>query len=168
VAAFHSTLEETREANLLLHVIDASQENYRDNIVQVNSVLKEIGAEDVPQIQVFNKVDKMEGQEPRIDRDDKGRVVRAWLSAQTGEGMALLQTALAEHFQANVVRQWLRIPAANGRLRAKLFTLGKVFQECMEENGDLLLDVRLDRRDLAALRKKEGVGDAVKDVNCCG
>jgi GTP-binding protein HflX len=168
VAAFHSTLEETREANLLLHVIDASQENYRDNIGQVNSVLKEIGAEDVPQIQVFNKVDRMEGQQARIDRDDEGRIIRVWLSAQTGEGMALLQTALAEHFQANVVRQWLRIPAANGRLRAKLFTLGKVFQECMEENGDLLLDVRLDRRDLAALRKKEGVGDAVKDVNCCG
>jgi GTP-binding protein HflX len=122
----------------------------------------------VPQIQVFNKVDRLEGQVARIDRDDEGRVLRVWLSAQTGEGLGLLQTALTEHFQTNVVRQWLRIPAANGRLRAKLFALGKVFQECMGDNGDLLLDVRLDRRDLAALQKKEGMGDAVKDVNCCG
>ncbi len=157
VAAFRSTLEETREAGLLLHIIDAANENYRANIEQVNAVLKEIGAEKVPQIEVFNKVDLMPGQGPRVERDEHGRVVRVWLSAASGEGVDLLLAALAEYQRTDVVTECLRIPAGDGRLRARLFALGKVLHERVDESGDLLLEVRLERKDLENLRKTGGL-----------
>jgi len=157
VAAFRSTLEETRQADLLLHVIDASNENYPQQIEQVNAVLKEIGADNVPQIEVFNKVDLLTDHPARLDHNEDGQVRRAWCSAQTGEGMELLQTALDQRFSADQLHEWIRVPAANGRLRARLFDLGKVLKEQVEENGDLLLEVELARRDFEALQKTEGV-----------
>ncbi len=157
VAAFRSTLEETRQADLLLHVIDASNENYPQQIEQVNAVLKEIGADKVPQIEVFNKVDLLTDHPARLDHNEDGQVRRAWCSAQTGEGMGLLQTALDQRFSADQLHEWIRVPAANGRLRARLFDLGKVLREQVEENGDLLLEVELARRDFEALQKTEGV-----------
>ncbi len=157
VAAFRSTLEETRQADLLLHVIDASNENYPQQIEQVNAVLKEIGADKVPQIEVFNKVDLLTDHPARLDHDEDGQVRRAWCSAQTSEGLALLQTALDQLFSADQLHEWIRVPAANGRLRARLFDLGKVLKEQVEENGDLLLEVELARRDFENLQKTEGV-----------
>lgn len=157
VAAFRSTLEETRQADLLLHVIDASNENYLQQIEQVNAVLKEIGADKVPQIEVFNKVDLLTDHPARLDHNEDGQVRRAWCSAQTGEGMELLKTALDQRFSADQLHEWIRVPAANGRLRARLFDLGKVLKEQVEENGDLLLEVELARRDFEALQKTEGV-----------
>jgi len=157
VAAFRSTLEETRQADLLLHVIDANNENYPQQIEQVNAVLKEIGADKVPQIEVFNKVDLLMDHSTRLDRDEEGLVRRAWCSAQTGEGLELLQTALDQRFSADQLHEWIRVPATNGRLRAKLFDLGKVLREQVEENGDLLLEVELARRDFENLQKTEGV-----------
>jgi GTP-binding protein HflX len=165
VAAFRSTLEETREASLLLHVIDASDDNYRANMEQVNAVLKEIGAEDVPQIEVYNKVDLMPEQDIRVERDAEGRVVRVWLSAVSGEGMELLLAALAEQLSRGRVREWLRVPAGNGRLRARLFALGKVLEECVDDSGDLMLHVELERKDLQQLQKTEGLATPAARVH---
>jgi GTP-binding protein HflX len=165
VAAFRSTLEETREASLLLHVIDASDDNYRANMEQVNAVLKEIGAEDVPQIEVYNKVDLMPEQDVRVERDAEGRVVRVWLSAVSGEGMELLLAALAEQLSSGRVREWLRVPAGNGRLRARLFSLGKVLEECVDDSGDLMLHVELERKDLQQLQKTEGLATPAARVH---
>jgi len=157
VAAFRSTLEETREAGLLLHVIDAANENRDANIEQVNAVLKEIGADKVPQIEVFNKIDLLPDQPPRVDRDEHGRVVRVWLSAASGEGIDLLLAALAEYQRTDVVTECLRIPASDGRLRARLFSLGKVLHERLDDSGDLLLEVQMERKDLENLRKSGGL-----------
>ena len=157
VAAFRSTLEETREAGLLLHVIDAANENRDANVEQVNAVLKEIGAHKVPQIEVFNKIDLLPDQAPRVDRNEHGRVVRVWLSAATGEGTELLLAALAEHVRSDVVTERLRIPAGDGRLRARLFALGKVLDERLDDSGDLLLEVQMERRELDNLRKSGGL-----------
>jgi GTP-binding protein HflX len=96
VAAFQSTLEETREASLLLHVVDASSDRREENMEQVNLVLEEIGAEDVPQIQIFNKLDLIEGGMPRVDRDEQGRVRRVWVSAASGAGIDELRAVLHE------------------------------------------------------------------------
>lgn len=96
VAAFKATLEETREANLLLHVVDATAQHQDDVIVEVDSVLKEIGANEVPIIQVMNKIDRLDDTEPRIERDIKGVVKRVWLSAVTGQGIDLLRQVLRE------------------------------------------------------------------------
>jgi GTP-binding protein HflX len=104
VAAFRSTLEETREASLLLHVLDASHERRHDNIGQVNNVLTEIGADEVPQIEVFNKIDQVPATSPKLERDAEGRPVRVWLSARTGEGVDLLLRALVESYYQQFAR----------------------------------------------------------------
>ena len=173
VAAFRSTLEETRRADLLLHVVDAHNENYLEQMEQVNAVLKEIGAENVPQVLVFNKMDLLVDRIPRVDRNEDGQVSRVWLSAATGDGVDLLFSTLDERFSAEQIREWIRVPAANGRLRAKLYDLGKVLKECVEDNGDLLLEAELSRRDLENLQKAEGFclsaeDPTIGDINCCG
>jgi len=157
VEAFHSTLEETQEADLLLHVIDASYSDYQENIDQVNEVLKEIEASTIPQIQVFNKLDRVEGGEPRVDYDETGLPRRVWLSAQTGEGIDLLLAAIKTHCFNETIHQWIRIPISNGRLRSQLYLQGKVLRECSDESGDLLLEVQITRRNLEAIEQKEGV-----------
>ena len=96
VTAFHSTLEETREADLLLHVVDASSERRDENIDSVDIVLNEIEASSVPQILVCNKIDMLPDTQPRVDRDESGKVWRVWVSAVTGAGMDSLRKILHE------------------------------------------------------------------------
>lgn len=98
VDSFRSTLDETRDAALLLHVVDAGAED-RDNLLaHVDTVLNKIGADEVPQLIVCNKIDKLEAHVPRIDRNGDGKIIRVWLSAQTGAGIDLLRQALQEYF----------------------------------------------------------------------
>lgn len=163
VAAFRSTLDETREAEVLLHIIDVSNPNYQEQMDQVNIVLKEIGADNVPQILVFNKVDLLQEHQVRVDRDEQGQVNRVWLSAATGEGTDGLLEALNERFSASQVRERILVPASNGRLRAKLYHLGTVIKESIEENGDVLLDIEIPRRDLENLQKTESVQFSSED-----
>jgi len=98
VESFSSTLEETRDAALLLHVVDAGASNRDDLLHHVDTILNQIGADDVPQLIVCNKIDRLDDHEPRLDRDENGQVTRVWLSAKTGEGLALLRQALKERF----------------------------------------------------------------------
>jgi GTP-binding protein HflX len=101
VAAFRSTLEETMQADLLLHVVDANNANRDDQIAEVNKVLSEIGASDIPQVLVFNKIDLQDVQ-PSVKRDDYGRIARVFLSAKSGAGLDGLRLALTE---AKTMRQ---------------------------------------------------------------
>ncbi len=98
VDAFGATLEEAVQADLLLHIIDVSSETRDDQINEVNKVLAEIGAAEVPQIMVLNKIDRA-GLEPGLERDEYGKIAKVWVSAQTGAGMELVRQALAEHQQ---------------------------------------------------------------------
>jgi GTPase len=95
VAAFRSTLEETVQADLLLHVVDVNNDNRDDQIAEVNKVLTEIGASDIPQILVFNKID-LQDIPPGVQRDDYGRISRVFLSAKSGVGVEELKSALQE------------------------------------------------------------------------
>lgn len=95
VAAFRSTLEETIQADLLLHVVDSSNPNRDDQISEVNKVLAEIDAAEIPQIMVFNKID-MGDVSAGVERDEYGRICRVFLSAQSGAGMEGLRLALTE------------------------------------------------------------------------
>ncbi len=101
IAAFRSTLEETIQADLLLHVVDAKNPNHDDQIAEVNKVLAEIDAADIPQILVFNKIDLLDVP-PRVERDDYGRISRVFLSAKNGVGLGGLRLALNE---AKTMRQ---------------------------------------------------------------
>ncbi len=153
VEAFKATLEETRSADLLLHVVDAASAERDDNIHQVHDVLEEIGAADIPQLQVFNKLDLLE-QAPRIDRDADGRPERVWLSAVTGAGCDLLFEAIAELLGADMVQEELYLAHDQGGLRAALYRLGAVQSEDYADDGRAHLQVRLPRADWNRLMKK--------------
>ena len=96
VDAFRATLEETIEADLLLHVVDVASENRDDQVESVNRVLKEIGADDVPQLLVLNQIDRVPGMVPEVVRDPSGKILNIKVSAFTGAGIELLRDALAE------------------------------------------------------------------------
>ena len=153
VEAFKATLEETRSADLLLHVVDAASEEREDNIAQVQEVLAEIGAQDIPQLLVYNKLDLLE-QAPRIDRDTEGRPQRVWLSAVTGQGTELLLAAVAELLGQDMVNEELQLEPGQGKLRAALYQLGAVACEDYGEDGVAHLRVRLPRSDWNRLMKK--------------
>lgn len=154
VEAFRSTLQETRDAQLLLHVIDAGDPERGAKVAQVNQVLAEIGANETPQIEVYNKLDRVEGATARIDRDERGRATRVYLSAVSGEGIELLLQALAEHVQVYKETRRLRLPPHAGRLRARLYELGTVVDERVDEGGDWLVEVAIRPEILEHLRKQ--------------
>ncbi|MFZ5661849.1 MAG: ribosome rescue GTPase HflX [Pseudomonadota bacterium] len=135
VAAFRSTLSEAREADLLLHVIDAADPHRDERVGQVDAVLKEIGAGGIPQLLVFNKIDRLgeDGAQPRRDR--AGERERVWLSAREGAGLALLREALADALPLRNVQGALRLPPEAARLRARLHALGAVRAEEADEDG---------------------------------
>ena len=154
VEAFKATLEETVSADLLLHVIDVAAGAREDNIYQVQAVLEEIGAQNIPQLQVFNKLDLLE-QEPRIDYDEHGVPERVWLSAATGAGCDLLLQAVAERVGADMVEEELHLQPQQGRLRAALYKMGAVAAEEYGDDGTAHLSVRLPRADWNRLMKRD-------------
>ncbi|MGA7801631.1 MAG: ribosome rescue GTPase HflX [Gammaproteobacteria bacterium] len=156
VAAFRSTLEETLEANLLLHVIDAGDEQRLGHIEQVNQVLTDIGASSVPQLEVYNKIDVI-GEAPRLERDADGTVRRVWLSAATGAGIELLEAAVAEFFRGQLARGWLCVPPSAGRLRARLYGVGTVLDERVDAKGNCWMELRMSRRELDYLCRGQGL-----------
>lgn len=162
VAAFRSTLQETRDADLLLHVIDAADPERDAKVAQVNEVLQAIGADRVPQIEVFNKID-LTGQPARVERDGDGRLRRVHLSAAGGMGLDGLVEALSTHFRADHVHGQLRLPAAAGKLRARLYELGAVVAEQTDGSGDFLLELDIEPRELEHLRKQESFGQYLQD-----
>ena len=100
VASFRATLEETIHADVLLHVVDAASPARMEQIEQVNMVLKEIGADHIPQILVWNKIDAA-GLEPVLERDEYDKIRRVFISAQTGAGLDLLRQAITEFAKLN-------------------------------------------------------------------
>ncbi|MDC0602142.1 GTPase HflX [Aliiglaciecola sp.] len=157
VAAFKATLQETQEADLLLHVVDYSDEQYLDNVDQVNDVLEEIDASEIPQLTICNKIDRLEGIEPRIDRNDEGVPIRVWISAQQDLGIDLLFIALTECLSQSMVQFTLRIPPKEGKLRGALFKMNCISSESYAEDGDWLVDVRMPTADWNRLEKRSEV-----------
>jgi GTP-binding protein HflX len=151
VAAFRSTLEEVRSASLLLHVVDSSREDQRQLMLeQVNTVLQDIGAGDIPQIEVMNKID-LAGREPARSRGEAGGPERVWLSARSGAGLDGLRTAIGERFADGLTHQRLHLPACDGRLRAQVFNLGQVRHEQFDADGGWQVEFDIRRQDLGRL-----------------
>jgi GTP-binding protein HflX len=167
VAAFRSTLQEAREADLLLHVIDAADPERGDRIAQVNEVLESIGAHEVPQLQVYNKIDRT-GEAPRVERDEHGRVDRVWLSAHDGRGLELLLAALHERLGLDLCRCTVRIPPRAGRARARLFEAGAIMAQRQLEDGTLELDVSLRRQDLERICRDDQIELPSASAPCAG
>jgi len=160
VEAFRATLEETVQASLLLHVVDCHDDRRDENIEQVESVLAEIGADEIPMLQVFNKIDLLEDFEPRIDRNEEGIPVRVWVSAVSGEGLELLFDAIVERLAEDVVHHFALLGPADGKLRALLHEAGSVLSEEHRETGDTVVEVRLQNRDWLQLLSRAGVEES--------
>ncbi|MBN2872127.1 MAG: GTPase HflX [Halothiobacillaceae bacterium] len=163
VSAFHSTLEETLEADLLLHVVDAASPERDRQIEDVEAVLEEIGAGKLPMLTVMNKIDRIEDGVVRVDRDASGAPSRVWVSAKTGRGLDALRDALGERVEPSTVTRHLFIPMADGRLYALLQGEGGVVDEAVDERGwdiEVVLPVA---RWGQLLKKEPALGDMVLD-----
>lgn len=156
VEAFRATLEESAQADLLLHVIDAADEERSSHIEQVHLVLDEIGAMDLPILEVFNKIDLLENFEPQVQRNDAGVPVRVWISAQKGLGLDLLAQALAERLGEDVIQEWLVLEPGEARLRAQFYEAGAVLGERIADDGRQQVEIRLPRSDFNRMLKREG------------
>lgn len=166
VDAFHATLLEIREADLLLHIIDAHTDNRQKHIAEVDAVLKQVGAENTPQLLVYNKVDLLEGQQARIERDQRGftenaRVSAVWLSAMENSGQDLLLQALAEFFSRDRIQQWLKIPAAAGQWRSILHNEVDILDQHYAENGDWMVLIECSSRQSEKLQKRPDYDELV-------
>ena len=157
VESFRATLEESSNADLLLHVIDAHEPERDQQIEQVLAVLGEIGANELPMLEVYNKLDLLEGIEPQIQRDADGKPQRVWVSARDDLGLDLLRQAVAELLGDDLFVGTLCLPQRLGRLRAQFFELGAVQRETHDEEGGSLLEVRLPRVELNRLISREGL-----------
>ena len=142
VAAFEATLEESRLAELLLHVLDAADPERADKSAEVDQVLARIGAEQVPKLLVYNKIDALSDIEPRVDRDADGVATRVWVSALTGVGMDLLAEVIEERLAGRVEVFEIGIPWNAGAVRARLFRELEVLGEHADGEFGWTLAVR--------------------------
>ncbi len=142
VAAFRSTLSEAREADFLLHLVDAADPLREERIAQVDEVLQAVGAGELPQLLVFNKIDRIEGAEVRHDAQDgvpdEARRERVWISARDGRGLELLQSVLGKRLGLQHVTGTVRLPPEAGRLRSRLHQLEVIRSEQADEEGWLV------------------------------
>ena len=158
IAAFRSTLQEAREADLILHLIDASDPNRWQRVRQVNAVLEQLDAGEVPQIRVYNKIDLLD-REPRVTNTREGEGRAVWISATTGEGLPLLEDAIARRLRKKTVHRFLHLDPAQGRHRAKLFEMGAVISEDISDEGGWTLELKMAEKDLRRFLKRENLAD---------
>jgi GTP-binding protein HflX len=161
VAAFRSTLQEAREADLLLHVVDASDPLRDERILQVREVLKDIGAGELRELLVFNKLDLVQPEaganHPRIVVAEDGVASQAWVSAVTGAGLEELRHAMARAVRPNQVRRTLHLQLPAAAVRSDLYRRNAVRAERQCDDGSWELDVELDATEIAKLLGGRGV-----------
>ena len=150
VDAFRATLEEVKQSDLIVHVVDGSSEERDLQMTEVDLVLEEIKASDVPQLLIYNKIDLIE-EGPRVDRDADGQPTRVWVSSLTGEGIPELIEALSQRLSHDVVEPWLKLNPAEGQLRSALFDLDAVLEEEVKDDGMIYMHVRIEEHRLNRL-----------------
>ena len=157
VEAFKSTLEETRQANVLLHVVDASDANNRDKIEQVEGIIEQIDAQNIPSIIVMNKIDEIGDFSPRVDKDNNGNIYRVWLSAHSGEGIDLIYKALSQSLSGMMTCARIQLDVQSAFIRSEIHKIGFIEKEIMNEFGQWLLEINVTRHYLERLLVKQGV-----------
>lgn len=157
VDAFKSTLEETKRSNVLLHIVDAADEYNIEKIGQVEEIIEEIGAGGIPSIVVMNKIDCLEHFEPRLDRDESGRVYRVWISSKTGEGIDLLYQALAEQLSGMMTRAKIELDVMSAYIRSEIHNIGYIHNEKVDDFGQWILEINVTHHYLSKLLNKKGV-----------
>ncbi len=150
VDAFRATLEEVAQADLIVHIVDAATPLPEERIDEVDAVLEEIGASDVPRLMVYNKADLI-GEPARVQRNVAGVPVSVWLSSLTGDGCDLLVEAIAERLASNVIETSVQIRPEQGKLRARFFELGAVLNEHTGEDGSITMNLRIQESSLSRI-----------------
>lgn len=156
VDAFRSTLTETLEADLLLHIVDDSDAEREQRRDDVDKVLLGIGADKVPQLMVFNKID-LSGHSVRVERSEEGDAQAVWLSAASGQGVDELLTVIGERLSPLRTTGWLELSPVQGRLRAQLFEASAVVEEKAQEDGSVCLLLDIDTAEYARLAREHGI-----------
>jgi GTP-binding protein HflX len=156
VAAFRSTLQEAREADLLLHLVDASDPLRDERIAQVREVLRGIGAGEIRELLVFNKID-LSGDAPRAVLGADEVATQVWASAVSGRGLDLLRDSMAHAVRPNQVRRTLHLELAAAAVRSELYTRNAVRSERQCEDGSWDMEVELDLAEVAKLLGAKGV-----------
>ncbi|MGN0914955.1 MAG: ribosome rescue GTPase HflX [Succinivibrio sp.] len=151
VAAFRGTLEETAKADLLLHIVDASDEHLEQNIEAVNAVLSQVGAGENPTLLVYNKSDLIENSANEIVRDDNGTPVRVYISAKTGFGIDNLKKAVSELLSDDLLEFSVELGSCDGKLRSLLYAGKTVQSEQYSDSGKITLDLRIKKTDAAVI-----------------
>ena len=154
VSAFKSTLQETTEASLLLHVIDCADPRKLENIAEVNDVLTEIKANEVPLLLIYNKIDQLEDIQPHIEYDDQNKPVAVYLSAQSGDGINLLVDAIRERLKNEILHFRLTLSSQEGKIRHHLYRLNCIRKEEISEQGDFLLEIQINKIEWLKLIKQ--------------
>jgi len=156
VAAFRSTLQEARDADLLLHVVDASDPLRDERIVQVREVLRGIGAGDIRELLVFNKID-LSGDTPRRVDGADGVATQVWASAVSGAGLDVLRESLTRAVRPNRVRRTFHLQLGAAAVRSELYERNAVRSERQCEDGSWDMEVELDLTEIAKLTGAKGV-----------
>ena len=154
ISAFKSTLQETAEASLLLHVIDCADNRKLENIEAVNQVLEEIGAQEVPRLLVYNKIDQLENIAPHIEYDEKHLPSAVYISANSGSGLDLLLEAIRLRLTEHILNLQITLPPSDGKLRHAFYQLNCVEKEEINEQGEFLLSIRLEKTEWLKLVKR--------------
>ena len=157
VAAFKSTLEETRRANVLLHIVDAADEYNLEKIEQVQDVIFDIEANKVPSILVMNKIDCLTDFKPRFDRDKEGRIFRVWISAQSGDGIDFLYQALAEQLSGMMTHAKIQLDVTSAYIRSEIHNIGYIHNEKVNDFGQWVLEINVTHHYLSKLLSLKGV-----------
>lgn len=156
IEAFKATLEETRQADLLLHVVDIANPEYEKQMEQVNKTLQQIGIDDTPVLCVYNKIDKLEyEQSPRIDWNKSNQAERVWLSAYKELGLDLLIESLRSHLSHELVNCCVKLSPNEGDIRSKLYELDVVNRENITDEGEFLLEIEIQRHHYHQLFKQD-------------
>ncbi|MDG4812553.1 GTPase HflX [Hydrogenovibrio sp. 3SP14C1] len=155
VAAFRSTLEETSEADLLIHLVDAADPHRVEKMSDVEEVIKEVGADEVPQLTVFNKIDCLSDSDvrPHVDLNDQGLPERVWISAKESEGIELMLDAVAAHFRGKFLTVELILDVKAGKKRANLYTLGTILEEGFDDEGNSVFKMSLTENEWKQVRQ---------------
>ncbi|PHI39225.1 GTPase HflX [Actinobacillus succinogenes] len=154
VSAFKSTLQETTEASLLLHVIDAADMRKQENIAAVNAVLNEIQADNVPTLLVYNKIDRLNGVRPHIEFNDEQQPIAVYISAQANVGIDLLFDAIRQRLRNEILSLTVSLKPDQGKIRHAFYQLDCIRRENTGEQGEYLLKLEIDKIEWLKLLKR--------------
>ena len=143
-----------------MHLIDASDPNRWARVRQVNSVLAELDADQIPQIRVYNKIDKL-ARAPRRTNNSRGEGRAVWLSAATGDGIPMLLNAISDRLRPAKVSGLVRLSPTQGRQRAALFDIGAVVSEEIADDGGWILELEIGKRDFKRFLKRENLPETI-------